>query len=121
MPEALACRTKSDSLNDPAVEHNTRAAVVHPNSPNIRNVTNTEANGDTFNGISARTVINKNSHGSDRNKSVTAIAPRAHLPPRYPPSPPTSAAINVESNAAAGASGSEIRVPYNTRANRART
>src|SRR5579863_2025242 len=97
MPEARAWRTKSESRNDPAVEHRTRAALVQPSRPSIRNVTSTEKNGETFSGMIARTVINKNNHGSDRNKSVTAIAPRAHPPPRYPARPPTTAAIKVES------------------------
>src|SRR5689334_644941 len=111
MPDARACRTKSELRNDPAVAQSTRAALVQPNSPNIRNVTNTETTGDTFNGITARTVISKKSHGRERNKSVTAIAALAQVPPRYPAKPPTRAAINVESRAAAGARSSEIRVP----------
>src|SRR5579872_432875 len=120
MPEAFACRTKSEFRSEPAVEHSTRAALVQPNRPNIKNVTSTETMGDTLRGITARTVISKNSQGSDRNKSVTAIAHRAQPPPRYPASPPTKAAMSVDSRAAAGASSSEIRVPYSTRASRSR-
>ena len=74
-------------------------------------VTSTETNGDTFSGIKARAVISRNNQGSDKNKSVTAIAIRAQTPPRYPASPPINAAISVESSAAAGASSKEIRVP----------
>ncbi len=62
-------------------------------------------------GIKARAVINKNSQGSDKNKSVTAIAIRAQVPPAYPARPPIKAAIKVERSAAAGASNSEILVP----------
>ena len=40
-------------------------------------VTSTEAKGDTFSGINARAVINRNNQGSDMNKSVIAIAIRA--------------------------------------------
>jgi hypothetical protein len=39
------------------------------------------------------------------------MAIRAHAPPRYPAKPPISAAISVESKAAAGASSNEVRVP----------
>src|SRR3984957_3451714 len=110
-PTARAWRTKSEERNDAAVVHKTRAAVVHPKSPNSRNVTRTETRGDTFSGISARAVIKRNSQGRDKNRSVTAIAIRAQAPPRYPASPPMKAAIRVERNAAAGASRREIRVP----------
>src|ERR1700728_659247 len=120
IPEARACRTKSESRSELAVAQSTRAALVHPSRPNIKNVTNTETTGDTFNGINARTVISRKSQGNDKNKSVIAIAARAQVPPRYPANPPTKAAINVESKAAAGARRSEIRVPYKTRANRSR-
>src|SRR3979409_600983 len=111
IPEARACSKKPDPRNDAEVAHNTRAALVHPSIPNTKHVTSTANSGDKLRGISARTVINKNSQGSDRNKSVTAIAIRAHAPPRYPASPPTRAAIRVEIKAAAGASSNEILVP----------
>src|SRR5262249_33658852 len=103
--------TKSELRSVAADAHNTRAALVQPSKPNIRNVTSTETKGETFSGISARTVMSKNNQGRDRNKSVTAIDARDHAPPRYPARPPSNAAINVESRAAAGASRREIRVP----------
>src|SRR5215469_11391139 len=81
-PEARACRTKSESRSEPAVAHKTRAALVQPSRPNIKNVTSTDTNGETFSGIIARTVISKNNHGSETNRSVTAIAALAHAPPR---------------------------------------
>jgi hypothetical protein len=85
--------------------------VVQPSNPSNKKVTTTDINGGTFSGINARAVISKNSHGSDKKRSVTAIAILAQRPPKYPANPPIKAAITVDSSAAAGASSSEIRVP----------
>ena len=67
--------------------------------------------GDAFSGINARAVISRNSQGNDKNKSIKPFARRTQTPPKYPASPPISAAINVEISAAAGANNNEIRVP----------
>jgi hypothetical protein len=110
-PAARAWRTKSAELSDAAVAHNTRAAVLQPNNPSNRKVTTTEISGATFSGMNARAVISKNNQGSDKKRSVTPIAKRAQIPPRYPARPPMNAAISVERSAAAGAIRSEMRVP----------
>ena len=95
---------KSEVRNDCALVHSTRAEAAHPSKPRIRKVMSTEASGETFSGNRARTVINRNNQGRERNKSVRLVARRSQMPPRYPANPPTSAANNVEINAAAGAS-----------------
>ena len=110
-PAARAWLTKSAERSDAAVVHSTRAAVVQPSKPSSKKVTSTEIIGETFSGINARAVISKNSHGSDKKRSVTPIAILAQIPPRYPANPPIKAAIRVESSAAAGASSKEILVP----------
>src|SRR5271154_2408457 len=110
-PEARACKTKSELRKASALVDSTRAEAAHPNSPRMRNVIRTETIGETFNGNSARTVISRKSHGKDRKRSVKPRAKRSQTPPRYPASPPTSAANTVETKAAAGASNSEMRVP----------
>src|SRR5262249_57083763 len=98
-----------------ALAQSTRAAAVQPNKPKSKNVTSTEIIGDTFNGNRARTVINRNNHGRDKNRSLTAIAPRAHPPPREPASPPTNPAQIVHTRAAPRGSNSEKPLPHSTR------
>ncbi len=79
-----------------------------------------ETMGETSRGSNARTVIRKNSQGSDSERSVAPRNTRSHQPPRYPAVAPAMAAIAVASNAAAGASSSEMRVPYSNRDRRSR-
>ncbi len=51
----------------------------------------TDVTGDVFSGSSARTASSRNSHGSDRNRSMPAVTMRSQRPPRYPAAPPISA------------------------------
>ena len=111
-PEARACKTKSELRSASALVESTRADAAHPSKPRTRNVIRTETSGETFSGKRARTVISRNNQGKDRNK----ISERAR---QFEPdsaqvageSAHQSAASAVETNAAAGASRSEMRVP----------
>ena len=98
----------------------TRADAAHPSTPSKANVTITDVDGETFSGNSARTVISRNSHGSERNRSVNAIDGFLPGAAQISGEAPDHAASSVESSAAAGASSSETRVPYNVRARRSR-
>jgi hypothetical protein len=89
----------------------TLAAPAHPRHPSRANVIVTEARGETFKGSSARTVMSRKSHGSERNRSVDAITADSSQPPRKPAAPPITAASTLASRAAAGASSNETRVP----------
>ena len=80
----------------------------------------TEVSGATFSGNSARTVISRNNHGNERNKSVPAITKRSIQPPRKPAAPPIVAANKLAISAAVGASNKDTRVPYRTREKRSR-
>src|SRR5258708_33409238 len=96
MPDARACRTKSEFRKDAAVAHNTRAELVQPRSPSSKKVTSTEIKGDTFSGINPRTATSKYNHGRDSNKPATTHATRAETPPQYPATPPTDATIMID-------------------------
>src|SRR5437763_12342346 len=80
LPEALASKIKSDCARVRASAQITRAAPAQPRHPSKANVIITETSGDTFSGKSARTVISKNSQGSDRKRSVAAITQRCNHP-----------------------------------------
>src|ERR1039457_6217907 len=95
---------KSELRKASALVESTRAEAAQPSTPRMKNVIRTETKGETFNGITARTVISRKSQGRERNRSVNPRARRNQIPPRYPASPPTSAANIVETTAAAGGS-----------------
>ena len=80
----------------------------------------TETAGEVFNGSMARTVSNRKSHGTERNKSMTVFAARSEKPPKNPGAAPMARASSTETAAAAGASNIDTRVPCNSRAKRSR-
>src|SRR4051812_19467057 len=120
LPEERAIKTKSEFISPLTSEQMTRAAPAQPKQPSMANVIATEVNGETFRGNTARTVISRNSHGSDKRRSVPAIMHRSTHPPTKPANAPASPASRQVSNAAAGASKSDTRVPYKTREKRSR-
>jgi hypothetical protein len=71
----------------------------------------TEVRGATLRGMSARTVMRRNSQGSERNKSVADMTAYLTHPPANPAVPPTSAARMAVISAAAGARRSDTLVP----------
>src|SRR5262249_39714349 len=110
-PAALAIHTNSEFIRSLAPAQMTRAEADHPSSPRSTKVTVTEACGEIFNGSAARTVIRRKSQGTERKKSISSLQQRSVQPPKYPATPPTSAASAVESSAASGASVRETRIP----------
>ena len=67
---ARACNRKSDCLRLWTAARTTLAGAAHPSAPSSGNVIATDAMGEMLSGRQARTVSNRNSHGSDRNKSA---------------------------------------------------
>src|SRR6478609_7948468 len=102
-PEARAIHTNSDFIRFLAPAQITRAEAAHPRSPSRAKVTVTDASGETFNGKTARTVIRRNSQGTERNKSISNLQQRSVHPPKYPAMPPTIPASTVVNRAANGA------------------
>ena len=82
MPKAWACSTKSDWRMERAPEQMMRPEEDQPRAPRRANVMVTDAIGETLRGKSARTAKSRNSHGSDRERSVAARAARSNHPPR---------------------------------------
>src|SRR6476661_8783358 len=119
-PEALAIHTNSDFMRSFAPEQITRAEAAQPSRPRIAKVTATDVWGEMFNGSAARTVIRRNSHGTDRKKSISSLQQRSVHPPKYPAMPPTIPASTVVNRAANGARVKETRIPYSNRAQRSR-
>ena len=54
-----------------------RAGAAQPKHPSSRNVIITDVTGDVFNGSKARTASNRNSQGSERNRSTPAVTKRS--------------------------------------------
>src|SRR6266850_2823389 len=81
-PAALACRTNSELRKLLVPEQTTRAEAAQPNSPNSENVISTEVVGAVLRGNTARTVMSRNSHGIDMNRSVNNIASFSQRPPK---------------------------------------
>src|SRR6476659_6341885 len=69
-PEARAIQTNSDFIRSFAPEQITRAEAAHPRRPSSAKVTVTDATGEIFSGSTARTVIRRNSQGTDRKRSI---------------------------------------------------
>src|ERR1700680_3994226 len=105
---------KSDCDSARASAQMMRAAPAQPKHPSMANVISTEIIGETFRGKSARTVINKKSHGSERKRSVPAITQRSTRPPANPAMPPMQAANKLDSKAVGGDNKIENRGPHNT-------
>ena|SRR5213594_2564086 len=110
-PWARASNRKSDSHKARAPETTTREGAAQPSAPSSRNVTVTETHAETFNGSAARTVSNSNIHGSERNRSEETSRLRSHQPPFQAANTPKAPERKLASNAAAGASTSDTRVP----------
>src|ERR1700730_15213884 len=91
-PEARAIQTNSDFIRSLAPAQITRAEAAHPSKPRRAKVTVTDASGETFRGKTARTVMRRNNHGTDRKRSISNLQQRSVHPPKYPAMPPTSPA-----------------------------
>src|SRR5689334_11918284 len=110
-PEARAIQTNSDFIRSLAPEQITRAEAAQPNKPSKAKVTVTDASGETFSGKTARTVISRNSQGTERNRSISNLQQRSVHPPKYPAMPPINPASTVVNSAANGARVNETRIP----------
>jgi len=107
------CARLHDEIGSPQrlrarAQHACEAA--HPSKPRIRKVMSTEASGETFSGNTARTVINRNNHGRERNKSVRLVARRSQMPRGIPPTL-RQCRQQRRNQCSAGASSNEMRVP----------
>src|SRR5204863_5850693 len=110
-PQLRACRIGAESRRSATLALTTRAPDAQPTEPSSRKVAARDAHEEMFSGSKARNVSSRNSQGSDRNKSIQAVAARSTQPPRYPAAMPTAAAMPMASSAVAGASKSDTRVP----------
>src|SRR5437879_769184 len=80
-PAARAIQTNSDFIKSFAPAQITRADAAHPSKPSKAKVTVTEACGEIFSGSVARTVINRNSQGTDKKRSIKSLQQRSIQPP----------------------------------------
>src|ERR1019366_4927502 len=96
----------------------TRAGPGHPRSPRSENVTATDSEGAVFRGRTARTARSRNNHGTDRNRSMKAVAAVCCHGSESDAPNAIARASPTERRAAAGARRREILPPYKRRDSR---
>ena len=81
-PLARACSRKSELTSVRVPARMMRAGAAQPRHPSSRNVIITDVTGEVLSGNKARTASNRNSQGSERNRSMPAVTKRSQRPPR---------------------------------------
>src|SRR5580698_11595896 len=108
-PVARAWSMKSERFSFRTAARTTFAGPAHPSTPSNKNVMVTDNIGETFSGRNARTMSNRNSHGSDKDRSAPARMNLSATP--KPAAPPNAVAAAHDRTADAVASNRDTRVP----------